>query len=94
MALLSAPHQKFHRQVVSAPDAAAFFVGIAGILPALPQPVAQGQHQRLVHVVGVLGMPVTAQGMAEIASEVGGDAFGVHAEGRQFRQPGGWRALF
>ena len=33
-------------------------------------------------------------GVAEVVSEVGGDAFGIHAQRRQFRQPGCWRASF
>ncbi len=87
-------HQEFQGQVIGPAHAAVGLVSVAGVLPALPQPVAQGEHQGFVHVVGVFGMPVAAQSVAEVVSEVGGDAFGVHAQGRQFRQPGCWRASF
>ncbi len=81
-------HQEFHRQVVSPAHATVRLVSIAGVFPAFPQPVAQSEHQRLVHIVGVGGVPVTAQRVTEVASEIGSDALGVHAQGRQFRQPG------
>ena len=87
-------HQEFQGQVIRPAHATVRLVGIAGVLPALPQSVAQGEHQGFVHVVGVFGMPVAAQGVAEVVSEVGGDAFGIHAQRRQFRQPGCWRASF
>jgi hypothetical protein len=87
-------HQEFHGQVIGPAHAAVGLVSVAGVLPALPQPVAQGEHQGFVHVVGVFGVPVPAQGMAEVVPEVGGDALGVHAQGRKLRQPGRWRAFF
>jgi len=33
-------------------------------------------------------VPVAAQGVAEIAPEIGNDALGVHAEWGEFGQPG------
>ncbi len=87
-------HKEFHGQIVGAAHPAVGLVSVAGVLPALPQAVAQGEHQCFVHVIGVLGVPVAAQGMAEIAPKIGGDAFGVHSQGRQFGQPGRWHAFF
>ena len=75
-------HQEFHRQVIGAAHTTVFLAGIAGVLPALPQPVAQGQDQRFVQVVGMAGVAITPQGMAEVVTKIGGNALGIHAQGR------------
>jgi hypothetical protein len=87
-------HEKFHGQVVSPAHATVGLVGIAGVLPTFPQPVAQSECQSFIHVVGIFSVPVAAQGVAEIVAKVSGDALGVHAQWGKLRQPGRWVTFF
>ncbi len=80
-----ATHQEFQRQVVGV-FGALLLVGIAGVLPAFHQAVAQGEHQRLIGIVGRTTIFVAAEKVAEVTADIEGQRLFVHAQRRQLEE--------
>ena len=80
-----AAHEELHRQVVAALAVAGVVGGVGG-LPALHQAVAQRQGGGHVAVAVRHRVAVAAEGVGEVAVDVGAQAVGVHAQpGRRER---------
>ncbi len=78
-------HQKFQRQVVTAPRIS-IFVGLPAVFPALHQTIADSQCQRFVSVIEQTTMAIPAKIVGVVMADIHFQRHGIHSQRRDIGQ--------